>query len=61
MSDRYVPVQWNPNKWFYDAVLIACVAAYILIYLHLGNPAADVTRPADGAIVRMRAFGTCAF
>ncbi|MCR9085583.1 MAG: ferric reductase-like transmembrane domain-containing protein [Rhodobacteraceae bacterium] len=61
MSDRYVPVQWNPNKWLYDAVLIACVAAYILIYLNLGNPAADVTRPADGAIVRMRAFGTCAF
>ena len=61
MSDRYVPVQWNQNKWFYDAVLIVCVAAFILIYLRLGTPAADMTRPVDGAIVRMRAFGTCAF
>lgn len=61
MSDRYIPVQWNNTKWLYDAVLLVCVAAYILIYLRLGAPAADVTHPVDGAIVRMRAFGTCAF
>ncbi|MEM1361901.1 MAG: Rieske 2Fe-2S domain-containing protein [Pseudomonadota bacterium] len=61
MSDRYVPVQWNRNKWLYDAVLVISVAAYILIFLRLGNLEADVSRPVDGAIVRMRAFGTCAF
>lgn len=61
MSVKYIPVQWNPNKYFYDAVLLICVAAYILIYIRVGTPEADVTRRIDGAIVRMRAFGTCAF
>jgi nitrite reductase/ring-hydroxylating ferredoxin subunit/DMSO/TMAO reductase YedYZ heme-binding membrane subunit len=61
MSVKYVPVQWNPNKWVYDAVLIACVVVYILVFLRLGTPAADFTRPPDGAVLRMRAFGSCAF
>ena len=61
MSVKYIPVQWNANKWVYDAVLLACVALYIWIYLRVGLPAADVTRPPDGAIQRMRAFGSCAF
>lgn len=61
MSVKYVPVQWNPNKWKYDAALIAAVVAYILIYMRLGTPAADLARPLDIAILRIRAFGTCAF
>ncbi|MEM8663955.1 MAG: Rieske 2Fe-2S domain-containing protein [Pseudomonadota bacterium] len=61
MSVKYVPVQWTTNKWLYDAVLIACVAIYIWVFIRLGNGAADLTRPVDGAVVRMRAFGTCAF
>jgi len=61
MSVKYVPVQWGMNKWLYDAVLIACVVAYVWIFLALGVPDADTTRPVDGAIVRMRAFGSCAF
>ena len=61
MSVKFTPVQWNANKWWYDAVLIAAVVGFILIYIRLGTPEADVTRPVDGAIVRMRAFGTCAF
>lgn len=61
MSVKYVPVQWNPNKWVYDFFLLAAVFAYIWMFLQLGNDAADTTRNADGAIVRMRAFGSCAF
>ena len=61
MSVRYVPVQWTRNKWIYDAVLVVCVAAYVLGFIWYGNPAADVTRPVDGAVVRMRAWGSCAF
>lgn len=61
MSVKYVPVQWNQNKWVYDAVLIAVVAIYITAFLRLGAAEADVSRPVDGAILRMRAFGTAAF
>ncbi|MCR9254473.1 MAG: ferric reductase-like transmembrane domain-containing protein [Alphaproteobacteria bacterium] len=61
MSVKYIPVQWNPNKYVYDAVLLLAVVAYLWIYIRLGNPMADVSRPVDGPIVRMRAFGSCAF
>lgn len=61
MSVKYIPVQWNPNKWVYDAVVLAFVAIYIVVFLRLGVAGADLTRPIDGAILRMRAFGTCAF
>ncbi|MEO1678742.1 MAG: Rieske 2Fe-2S domain-containing protein [Pseudomonadota bacterium] len=61
MSVKYVPVQWNAFKWWYDAVLVLFIAIYILAFLRLGLPEADVTRGTDGATVRMRAFGSCAF
>lgn len=61
MSVKYIPVQWNFNKYFYDLVLLICVAVYILVFIRIGTPEAGVTRPIDGAIIRMRAFGTCAF
>jgi nitrite reductase/ring-hydroxylating ferredoxin subunit/DMSO/TMAO reductase YedYZ heme-binding membrane subunit len=60
MSVKYVPVQWNKNKWGYDAVLIALVVAYIVIFVRIGTPSAELARPLDYAILRMRAFGTCA-
>lgn len=61
MSVKYVPVQWNKNKWGYDTVLVALVVAYIFIFIQIGTPAADLARPLDYATLRMRAFGTCAF
>jgi nitrite reductase/ring-hydroxylating ferredoxin subunit/DMSO/TMAO reductase YedYZ heme-binding membrane subunit len=60
MSVKYIPVQWNKNKWIYDGVLVALVAAYITIFIRMGTPAADLARPLDYSILRMRAFGTCA-
>jgi len=61
VSVAYVPVQWNRSKWVYDAVLLAAVAAYIGLFLHLGDGWSDQARPTDGWILRARAFGTCAF
>lgn len=61
MSVRYVPVQWNRNKWIYDGILIAGVVGYLTAFLQIGAGMAEATRPVDGAILRMRAFGSCAF
>ncbi|MCA8878542.1 MAG: ferric reductase-like transmembrane domain-containing protein [Rhodobacteraceae bacterium] len=61
MSVRYVPVQWNRIKWVYDGLLVAGVLAYLVAFLQIGAGMADATRPVDGAILRMRAFGSCAF
>ena len=61
MSVRYIPVQWNRNKWIYDAVMLAAAAVYIAIFLYAAPQWADHTRPVDVPIWRARAFGTCAF
>lgn len=61
MSVAYVPVQWNWNKWFYDAVVLGMVVLYLMAFLHWGQAAQDITRPIDTAIHRARAFGSCAF
>lgn len=61
MSVRFVPVQWTPTKWAYDAVVVAGVVLYVWLFLEVGAGDADVTRPVDGAVLRMRAFGSCAF
>lgn len=61
MSVQYKPVLWNRNKILYDIILLIAVALYLQIYIRLGPDFAEVTRPMDGAILRMRAFGSCAF
>ncbi|MBX2804419.1 MAG: ferric reductase-like transmembrane domain-containing protein [Hyphomicrobiales bacterium] len=61
MSVKYIPVQWNNNKWFYDAVMIVCAAAYLLTFLQLAPPVLDHARPVTPDILNARAFGTCAF
>ena len=61
MSVRYVPVGWNRTKLVYDLVLVACVAAYLLLYLRVAPAFQDVTRPLDLPTLRMQALGSCAF
>lgn len=61
MSVAYIPVQWNRNKWFYDAVLVGMVVLYIVAFLEWAPAFQDVTRPVDPAVQRARAFGSCAF
>lgn len=61
MSVQYTPVIWNRNKYLYDAVLLAAIVAYIFLYIQIGPFFQDISRPIDGAVLRMRAFGSCAF
>jgi nitrite reductase/ring-hydroxylating ferredoxin subunit/DMSO/TMAO reductase YedYZ heme-binding membrane subunit len=61
VSVRYVPVGWNRTKLVYDLVLVACVAAYLLLYLRVAPAFQDVTRPLDLPTLRMQALGSCAF
>ncbi|PVB61786.1 Rieske 2Fe-2S domain-containing protein [Labrenzia sp. 011] len=61
MSVQYTPVLWNRNKILYDAALLIAVALYLYVFIRVGPMFEDVTRPIDGAILRMRAFGSCAF
>ncbi|MEM1428271.1 MAG: Rieske 2Fe-2S domain-containing protein [Pseudomonadota bacterium] len=61
MSVKYVPVQWNRNKYWYDAAMLIGVFAFTWVYLRVAPAWIDHTRPVDGAITNARAFGTCAF
>ena len=61
MSIRYVPVGWSRTKLVYDAVLLAAVVAYLLIYMRLGPALQPAIIPPDGGALGMRAFGSCAF
>ena len=61
MSHSYRPVLWNKNKYFYDAVLVVATVAYILIFLKWAPAFHDAARPVETPILRMRAFGSCAF
>ncbi len=61
MSVRYAPVGWNRNKLVYDAVLVGCIASYVLIFLQVAPKLQSLTRPLDGPTLRMQAFGSCAF
>jgi nitrite reductase/ring-hydroxylating ferredoxin subunit/DMSO/TMAO reductase YedYZ heme-binding membrane subunit len=61
MSVKYTPVGWNSNKIIYDAFLLAAVAVYILVFIKLAPLYAPNLAATDDPIVRMRAFGSCAF
>lgn len=61
MSASYRPVQWNRNKIAYDAVLAAAIGIYILTFMRLAPSLGDSSRAIETPILRMRAFGTCAF
>ena len=61
MSVKYIPVQWNRNKWIYDAVMLAGVALFLRSFVELAPGLLSHERPIDTAIHNARAFGTCAF
>lgn len=61
MSVKYIPVQWNRSKWFYDAIMLAGVALFLYVFLYGARDLLEHPRPVDGAIHNARAFGTCAF
>ena len=45
MSVAYIPVQWNRNKWLYNAVLLGMVVLYLVLFLKVA-PAFPVASPA---------------
>ncbi|WP_425093645.1 Rieske 2Fe-2S domain-containing protein [Tropicimonas sp. S265A] len=61
MSVKYVPVQWNPFKWAYDAVVLIAAGLFIWMFLRVDAAALGYEREVSGAIKNARAFGACAF
>ena len=61
MSVKYVPVQWNRNKWVYDAALIIGIALFLWVFIYITPEALSHERPINPQIHNARAFGACAF
>lgn len=61
MSVGYKAVQWNRDKYIYDAILVAAVAVFITVFMVLHwrwHPPKDLPAAID---IGIRAFGTCAY
>lgn len=61
MSVKYIPVQWNRNKWFYDAFMLAGVFGFLWLFLHVSPGLLSHERPINPQVHNARAFGACAF
>ncbi|MEL7258802.1 MAG: Rieske 2Fe-2S domain-containing protein [Pseudomonadota bacterium] len=61
MSVKYIPVQWNLNKWMYDACMLAGVAAFLWVFIKVAPGLLSHERPISSQIHNARAFGACAF
>ncbi|MDD9910781.1 MAG: ferric reductase-like transmembrane domain-containing protein [Ahrensia sp.] len=61
MSVKYIPVQWNPNKWKYNAVMLIGVFAYLWLFIEWTPAIMSNDGRINGQIHNARAFGSCAF
>ena len=61
MSVKYIPVQWNRNKWVYDGFLLAAIGVFLWIFIHLTPEWLSHERPINPQVHNARAFGACAF
>jgi nitrite reductase/ring-hydroxylating ferredoxin subunit/DMSO/TMAO reductase YedYZ heme-binding membrane subunit len=61
MSVKYIPVQWNRFKWYYDAVLLISVGACLWLFINVTPGVLSHERPIDPQVHNARAFGVCAF
>ncbi len=61
MSVKYTPVGWNRNKLIYDVIMLAVITLYILAFVRWAPLFAPAAAAIDEPIIRMRAFGSCAF
>ena len=61
MSVGYKAVQWNRQKFVYDAILVACVALFIATFMSLMAYFEPPSDKAGWVNIRLRAFGACAF
>ena len=61
MSVKYIPVQWNNNKWKYNAIMLACVFLYLWIFIEYTPAIMDNDGRINFQVHNARAFGSCAF
>lgn len=61
MSVKYIPVQWNKNKWLYDAIMLGGVIIYLVIFIELTPLILGHQSPINAQVHNARAFGSCAF
>jgi nitrite reductase/ring-hydroxylating ferredoxin subunit/DMSO/TMAO reductase YedYZ heme-binding membrane subunit len=61
MSVKYTPVQWNKTKWRYDAIMLAGVALFLVLFIYVTPSILGHARPINPQIHNARAFGACAF
>ena len=61
MSHAYKPVQWNRTKLIYDGFVVAGVAAYLVIFMQVAPLLSPALQQVQTSIIRMRAWGSCAF
>lgn len=61
MSVKYIPVQWNRNKWVYDAVMLIGVVAFLWLFLFVSPELLSHEFPINPQVHNARAFGACAF
>lgn len=61
MSHRYRPVGWTPAKRVYDAVMVAAIATYLLVFTRIGPRLQDPALELDPQSMAIRAHGSCAF
>ncbi|MCY4301851.1 MAG: ferric reductase-like transmembrane domain-containing protein [Aestuariivita sp.] len=61
MSVKYIPVQWNRFKSFYDLVVLAMIMGFLWVFVHLVPGVLPHDPAINPQIHNMRAFGSCAF
>ncbi len=61
MSVKYIPVQWNANKYLYDAIMLIGVFLFLWVFLYVTPEALSHERPISPQTHNARAFGACAF
>ncbi|MEM9432968.1 MAG: Rieske 2Fe-2S domain-containing protein [Pseudomonadota bacterium] len=61
MSVKYTPVQWNRNKWFYDAIMLLGVVLFLYLFLFVSPEVLSHEFPINPQVHNARAFGACAF
>ncbi|MGR3616182.1 MAG: Rieske 2Fe-2S domain-containing protein [Paracoccaceae bacterium] len=61
MSVKYIPVQWNKNKWYYDGFMLAGVVGFLTLFLYVSPELLSHERPINPQVHNARAFGACTF
>lgn len=61
MSVKYIPVQWNKNKWYYDGIMLAAVVFYLWFFIAITPSMMANEGRINSQVHNARAFGSCAF